>query len=240
MKSFTQKERLIGFALLLLLTTLACAVPSFSTPKGPPATPTPMGNTLTLNVPVYEETLAPGESVPGTRLEYVGKNGNTYDVRIDGLPANKKLGDSFLWGGTIAPGVFANYKLRLGTELLGQLPTAGPVELLIFNPVPIEVETIPTENVQLHFGLIAVKYQMPPGFQIPGSTLTYVGTKMQAGSELAELSGLSGYPLLATGDSLVWSGRLLDNVYIRYDLRVFEINEYGLTLIGTADLWITP
>ena len=57
-------------------------------------------------------------------------------------------------------------------------------------------------------------------------------------SQLAQLSGMSGYPYLALGDSLVWTGRLRENVYIRYSLRVTGLSEDGLRLAGTADLSI--
>jgi hypothetical protein len=230
---------IIVLVMLFSFTTLACSVP-FVGPKEPPATPTPTGDTLTLNVPLFDHNLAPGTAVPGTRLEYLGRNGDGFNVRIDGLAATKKAGDSFFWSGAVAPGVHANYNLRILAEILGKMSTAGSIELIVFNPVPAEVESLPTETAVLHYSTIGISYQMPPGYQIPGSTLTYVGMTTQAGSELAELSGISGYPLLALGDSLVWNGRLLDNTYIHYDLRVSTINEYGLTLIGTADLWITP
>ncbi|MCP5097271.1 MAG: hypothetical protein GY943_17125 [Chloroflexi bacterium] len=227
-------------SLLTCLVMTACSAIPFIAPQGPPATPTPPSDSLLLNVPIFEHSLAAGESVPGTRLTYVGRNGDAFDVQIDGLPATKKIADSFFWSGTVAPGIFANYNLRIVGEILGKLSTAGSIELVVFNPVPIEVESIPTENAATHFGPIAVSYQMPEGYQIPGSTLSYVGMETQAGNEMAKLSGLSGHPLLAFGDSLVWNGRLLDKTYIHYALRASSINEYGLTLTGTADLWIMP
>jgi hypothetical protein len=228
-----------GFVLIWAFVSLACSVP-FITSSEPPATPTPVGDTIIYNMPAFAYDLAAGESVPGTRLDYVGKNGDTFDVRIDGLAATKRSGDSFIWSGTVAPGVFANYNLRITTEALGKLPVVGSVELIVFNPAPVEVDTIPSDTAILRYRLINGSYQMPPGTQIPGSTLTYVGMTKQAGSDVAELSGLSGYPFLARGDSLVWSGRLLNNVYVRYDWRVLDIDEFGLNLTGTADLWITP
>lgn len=236
-----QRIHFWGFFLLLGLVSLACTVP-FIGPQEPPPTPTPVGDTITYKIPppAFVYNLAPGEFVPGTRLEYVGKNGDAYDVRIDGLAARKRIGDSFIWSGTVAPGVFANYNLKLTTEVLGKLPVAGSVELLVFNPAPAEVSSVPTETTQLHYNLITANYQMPPGHLIPGTTLTYVGMTTQAGSEVAELSGLTGYPYLARGDSLVWMGRLLDNVHVRYDWRVLDIDEYGLNLTGTAELWINP
>jgi hypothetical protein len=78
---------------------------------------------------------------------------------------------------------------------------------------------------------------------VPGSTIVYETTVTQGegqqATELARLSGTSGYPYLALGDSLVWTGRVRENVYVRYSMRVTTLNEYGLRLSGTAELWIS-
>lgn len=224
---------------MLFLAGLACSSP-FGGPAAPEPTPTPLGDTLTFNIPTYARNLEPGETVPGTRLRYIGREGDAHLVSIDGLQARKRVGDSFLWSGTIAPGVYATYNLRLTTEAFGKLPVVGPVEVVVFNPRPAEVTAVPTEQARLHFDLIAVNYRVQQGGRVPGSSLVYEGITTQVGEELAQMSGLSGYPLLALGDSLNWTGRLLDNVYIAYNLRVLSINENGLRLGGTAEMWITP
>jgi hypothetical protein len=36
----------------------------------------------------------------------------------------------------------------------------------------------------------------------------------------------------------VWTGRLRDNVVVRYNLRALSFNERALHLVGTGDLWI--
>ena len=230
------------YVLLLLLATAACAVPGIG-PAAPAATPTPLGDTLSFLIPVYKVDLSPGDSVPGTRLQYIGREGDTYQVLIDGLPATKRIGDSFIWNGVLAPGVYANYNLRLTATVFGALPVAGPVELLILNPEPVETPlTEQALNAQPYFGNILVNYQVPPGRLIPGTSLTYVGLSAQGegqqASQLAELAGLTGYPYLALGDSLVWTGRLRDNVHVRNSLRVISMNEEGLRLAGTAELWL--
>ncbi|MCP4425424.1 MAG: hypothetical protein GY803_13100 [Chloroflexi bacterium] len=231
------------FLSALFLTALACAMPEFGTPETPVA-PTPVGDTLSFVIPAYTISLEPGESVPGTRLHYVGREGDAYKMTIDGLEAIKRTGDSFIWSGPLAPGVYANYNLRLTLEVLGKLPVAGPVEILVFNPEPAEIAA---ENVgeksEAHFDNVLVNYRIPVGRVIPGTPLAYeglvVGGEGQQSNPMARLSGLSGYPNFALGDSLVWTGRLRDNVAIRYSLRVTAVNEDSLSIAGTAELWIT-
>ncbi len=233
---------LSGFIVLLLLAGLACVVPGVGPPE-PPASPTPLGDTLSFLIPAYTISLAPGDTVPGTRLHYVGHNEGVYQVTIDGLAAAKRTGDSFIWNGVMAPGVYANFNLRLTTAVFGALPVAGPVEIILFNPEPVEMAlTADVVNAQPYFGNILIDYRIPPGRPIPGTTLVYEGIVNQGEgrqtSQLAQLSGLTGYPYLALGDSLIWVGKLRDNVYIRYSLRATAINENDLRLSGTAELWV--
>lgn len=229
------------FYAALLLTSCSLIGPEL---VGPPPSPTPMGDTLSYTIPAYTISLSPGDSVPMTRLQYVERRDEGYLVKIDGLEATKRTGDSFFWSGVIAPGVYANYNLRLTAAVFGTLPAAGPVELIIFNPEPQEA-ALPTELAArpADFNNILLNYQMPPGMNVPGSTVVYQGMitqgEGQQAAELAQLTGLSGYPYLALGDSLIWTGRLRENVYVRYSMRVTTMNEYGLRLSGTAELWIT-
>ncbi len=232
-----------GFFLLLALVSLACSVPGCGESE-PPPTPTPMGDTLSFLIPAYTMKMEPGDTIPGTGLHYSGRENGAYKVTIDGREATKRIGDSFIWSGVMAPGVYANYNLRLTTAVFGVLPVAGPVEIIVFNPEPIEMPlTADVTAVTPHFDNIVVNYQIPAGRQIPGTTLIYEGVftqgQGQQASQLAQLSGLSGYPYLALGDSLVWTGQLRDNVAVRYSLRTTAISEESLSLAGTAELWIS-
>jgi hypothetical protein len=231
------------FLLMALLSTLACIVPGIGSSE-PAASPTPLGDTLSFTIPAYAVRLEPGDTVPATQLTYVGRQGDAYQVTIDGLEATKRVGDSFIWSGVLAPGVYANYNLRLTTAILGVLPIAGPVEIIIFNPAPVQtILTADIMSAQPYYGNILVNYLIPPGREIPGTSMVYEGIynqgEGQQASDLAWLSGLTGYPYLALGDSLSWDGQLRDNVYIRNNFRVAGINESGLRLAGTAELWLT-
>lgn len=234
---------LAGVLGLLTLVSLACAMPGFEE-TAPDATPTAVGDTMYFNIPVYTYQLSPGDTVPGTGLHYNDRQGDAYEVMIDGQTTLKRAGDSFYWSGVLAPGVFANFTLRLTTAFGGGMPVAGPVELIVLNPLPVEQTAVPTVENALQFSNIIVDYTVPTGYTVPGTTLTYEGVEArgQGGqlTDFARLSGTSGYPYLAFGDSLVWTGKLLDNVYIQYNLRVTSLKEDALRLTGTANLWVLP
>jgi hypothetical protein len=235
------------FFFLLALPALACSTPSIPFIQAP-ASPTPEPltvqsvDTLSLLAPAYAVRLQPGETVPGTRLTYVGRSGDAYEVSIDGQTASKQSGDSFFWSGVIAPGVFANYNLRLTTSLFGGLPVGGPVELIVLFPEPVEVESTEGLDTRFHFSNLLLDYKIPAGSFVPGTTLIFEGVETQGagdqGNKLARFNGFNGYPYLAVGDSLVWSGRLRDNVVVRYNLRTITFDEERIHLIGTGDLWI--
>lgn len=235
---------LAAFVFLLSLVTLACAVPGFEQASADP-TPTAVGDTMYFNIPVYTDQLDPGETVPGTGLRYNSRQGDAYEVVIDGQTTLKRAGDSFYWNGILAPGVFANFNLRLTTSFAGGMPVAGPVEIIVLNPVPVEQTTVPEGENVLHFSNMIADYKVPVGYTIPGTSMTYEGVEArgQGGGQLtdfARLSGTAGYPYLAFGDSLVWTGTLLDNVTVRYNLRVTSLKEEALRLTGTAEMWVVP
>jgi len=234
---------LVGFVVLLALATLACVVPGFED-AGPAPTPTAVGDTMFFNIPAYTYQLSPGESIPGTGLQFKDRQGDAYEVSIDGQTTLKRSGDSFYWSGVLAPGVFANFNLRLTAAVFGGMPVAGPVEIIVLNPAPVEVTTIPADENILSLSSILIDYTVPVGYTIPGTSLIFEGIEERGqGGQLvdfARLSGTAGYPYLAFGDSLVWTGKLHDNIYIRYNLRATSIKDDALRLSGTAELWVVP
>lgn len=237
--------------ILLGLPALACKIPELpDTPRipglvrpTPVGSPTPVGDSISYLSPAFATRLRPGESVTGTQLTYIGPAENGYEVSIGGQRAIKRSGDSFYWSGVIAPGVFANYNLRLTAGLLGGLPVGGPVEVIVLFPEPQPLPLADNPEARLHLGNIVIDYRVPVNMNVPGTTLVYQGLETQGignqGATLARIGGLSGYPNLARGDSLIWSGMLRSNVAVRYNLRAISFDEGTLHLVGTADLWIT-
>lgn len=236
--------------ILLLLPALACSIPTLpkvpfifpEEPAPPDLVPTPVGDTLSFLAPAYAINMEQGKTVPGTRLTYVGRSGDSYEVTIDGLTALKRRGDSFFWSGVVAPGVYGNYNLRLSTSLFGGVPVVGPVELIIFNPNPFELASGEDPDAWLHYGNLVMDYTVPAGNSVPGTTIVFEGMETQGignqSTELARLRGLSGYPKIAVGDSLVWMGKLRENVIVRYNLRALSFDERNIHLLGTGEIWI--
>jgi hypothetical protein len=226
-----------GFLLILFMTALACTIPGTGS-ETPAATPTPGGDSTTFLIPAYTYTLEPGDTVPGSQLQYIGKTGDLFDVKIDGETAQKRVGDSFIWNGIVAPSVFAKYNLRLAPDFLGPLPVAGPVEVTVLNPVPTPLNEMPGWPNAIQYNNIVLAHSVPAGWVIPGTTLVYEGVSTQGEIESAQLSGLLGHPLFALGDSITWTGSLLENVAIRYTFRVVNFSENSLQLGGTAELLV--
>lgn len=218
--------------LMLAATTLACIIPGIASDPTPPPNPTPEGDTLFFSA-TYSTPLEPGTTIPGTRIVYVQEVADLYEFSIDGLQAYRQVGDSLTWRGVVAPGVFGDYRLRLRGDFLGRLQAEGQVDMAIFNPTPVEIPPTQTPVAAIHVEGITANYYVPQGARIPGTTLIFEGLQ----NDLAELSGTAGYPFFAREDSLLWSGKLRENVYIRYNLRVSSLSDDGLGLAGTAELW---
>jgi hypothetical protein len=219
---------------LLLATSLACALPSFNSTPTPPPSPTPEGDTLVFNAP-YSIQLEPGTVVPGTRIVFVNAGNDLYEMSIDGLQAYLPAGNSITWRGVVAPGLFSDYQLRLRRDFRGRLLAEGEVRVAVLNPAPVEIPPTQTPSAPIHYSQIQVSYFVPEGYRIPGTTLIYEGEQ----NGVAELSGTASYPFFAPNDTLLWTGKLRPNITIRYNLRVSNLDQYGLALSGTAELWAT-
>lgn len=198
------------------------------------APPTPPGDTITFKTLTYRVSLPKGNYVPSTNIRYIQTTADAYEVEIDGLTALKQTGDSLPWTGLIAPGVIGSYALRLVTTFRGDLAAAGPVDITILNPFPIELPNTTPPEAPLYFNEIVLQHYIPLGYTIPGTTMLYQGTS----GDNAEISGTAGYNLFSQGDSLRWTGQLRENVTVRYNFRIVSYNTEGLRLAGTAELWI--
>jgi hypothetical protein len=215
---------------LVLATGCSLLEPIVGTPE---PTEEPVGNQLVYPAP-YRAVLDAGESVPGADLRYVGSDDQGIHVRIGGEDAYKKVGDSFNWEGNPAPGVVLDYKLRVVGVYLEVFQAWGEVEIIVSDP---EVAVAgPPEDAPLSFSAVVVDYTVPRGEMIPGTTYAYVGSSERG----AEFSGLEGYAYREVADSLDWTGRVRDNVYVDLTMRVRSIQEDEVKLIGTATVWILP
>lgn len=235
------------FVLLLMFTavSLACGLPSIpGTGNQPAATTTPIGDMLIFNKvgPTYVANLSPGEKIPGTQMEYIGKTADGgYEVSINGTRSVKRSGDSFIWSGILAPGTHGQFNLRISTDVLGELPVAGSAVITVLNPQPFPLVAIPEDSSGISFTNILINYTIPAGSVIPGTTLTYQGVAQQGGVDVAQISDANGVTsYYAQGDSVVWTGKLRENVFIRYNLRIISYNAEDLLLGGTAELFVRP
>lgn len=241
MKSTSKGKLWIGiFGMLLILSMLACSVPGFTTPGATP-TPTNDSDFLTFSVPApgYAISLNPGDRVPGSRLQYLGQEGDAYRVKIGGQESLKRIGDSFTWAGIVGSGVYGEYNLRLTSTLLGPLPVAGGVRLTILDWEPIQITSLPDLTNALHIGNLFINYSINKGEVIPATDMIYNGTVQQGSTEYAQFSNISGSSNFLIGDFVGWSGSLRENVFLSYSLRITSFDEDRIILTGTADIWIT-
>lgn len=235
LKPFYQTLRLQTLPLLLLLllgTALACTLPGAQVTPTPRPSPTPEGDAISFTASSIF-SLSPGSTIPGTQIRFVQGN-DVYEFSINGLQAYRQLGDSLAWRGIIAPGVLGDYRLHLQSSFRDPLQAQGDVTVTIFNPSPVEIPPTQLPPGNLYFSDINVHYAVPVDRRIPGTTLVYEGEQNQ----VAELSGTAGYPFFALDDSLLWSGKLRENVYIRYNMKINNLDDEWLELGGTAELWI--
>lgn len=223
---------------LLGLFTLACSLSGLPIIGGdveptPPPAPTPIGDTIFFTAP-YAIALTPETTIPGTQLHYIGPNGELHRTTIDGLAVDKRIEDSFNWKGLLARGIHGEYNLRLELDRTGQLFANGLTRLSVFNPNPIELPLGTAPIGDYYFSNIGIHYVVPAGQTMPGTTLIFQGHDEQ----MATFSGTAGHPFRSLNDSLIWLGQLADNIFIQYDVTVVSLNEFGLGLTGTAQLWV--
>lgn len=219
----------LALAMLLLASGCTLLKPAEETP-----TPVPAGNQLVLTAP-YRAVLNEDNIAPGAQLQYVSQDDDGIHVRIDGLDATKKVGDSFNWSGSPAAGVELDYNLRVMGVYLGVFQAWGDVKISVADPAPV-VDANTPEDAPLIFSAAVATYAVRTGEMVPGTTYSYLG-KTDKG---AEFGGVEGYPYRDIADSLDWAGRLRDNVYVDLIMRVSSIQDDEVTLIGTATVWIWP
>jgi hypothetical protein len=176
-------------------------------------------------------TVQVGETIPGTDIRYshIGENGA--HVTIDGQPALKRQGDSLNWSGEPRPGVKVDLRLRVVWISDAQIELLGTTKVTVQDAQPRRAAIV-TSSPMEYGG--AVAYNVRKGNTIPGTLLTYEGET----EEGARLGNVDGYPFRRAGDSIFWEGMLVDDVYVRLDLRAVQYGERSLSVGGWATLWI--
>ena len=183
---------------------------------------------------VTEVSVAPGEFVPGTRIQYVGQDEQGARVLIDGQELIRKLGDSLIWEGKVTDGVDLKVKLRVLHIAEKRLVTSGLVTLRVHHPNPQPAAVDESRPVRY---TLPVTYKVSKGKCIPGTLVCYEGPEEGKG---ARLSGVEGYPYRALGDSILWQGTLLPNADLSLNVRVLFYNDSFLQVLGTATVGVTP
>ncbi len=213
----------LGLALLSCL-PLAC-VPG----------PADEGNVteLTYTAP-FEVGIEVGANLPGTGIRYEGSDEEGARVLIDGQTALKRKGDSLDWKGSPVADVDLNLSLRVLWFTADTLRVAGTAKVTVHNPV-VQAASIP-EAVNLTVANAPVTYSIARDHFIPGTLIQYLG-KEELG---AKLGGVEGYPYRKTADSILWTGKLKGNVYLRMTLRVVYFTDDVLSTGGLATLFIVP
>lgn len=181
-----------------------------------------------------ELTVEAGKFVPGTPIQFVGATAKGAEVRIEGEPAFKQLGDSLIWQGEVVPGVRLSVNLRILHISEARLVTGGVVTVEVQAAQP---QAGPARTDRPVRYTLPVTYKVDKGKTIPGTTVRYVGTEEGKG---ARLEGLEGYPYRAIGDSILWEGHLTPSVDVQQTLRVLFFNDRFLQVLGTATLYIAP
>ncbi len=244
-KQWTVNSLIILFGLLLT----ACGIieeqladfeiPQLFSSPTPPPVPTPVGDTLTFQIPQqrYAETVQPSGFIPGTQLQFLGKEDDRFLMQIDGLDSVKRAGDRLVWRGVMAPNVLGNFDLYLSPTYQRNILLAnGQVNLTIFNPAPFESDPPLSDISPYIFRNIELYHVVPQGRGVPGTLLIYLGFV----NEEVEFSGLSGYPRFRVGDSVRWEGMLRPNVHMISDLRIEQWTERGVVLRGSAEMRVYP
>jgi hypothetical protein len=178
-------------------------------------------------------TIHSGETIPGTDIVLVEATKDAAKFKIEGQTASKLSGDSLDWKGQVADGVDMSLHYRVAWLGENSVRLIGTVGLKISGAAP------QPENwdgkAKLKF-TIPVTYFVKKGDRIPGTTLSYKGESEKG----AEIGGVEGYPYRKTADSILWTGRLRDNVRLKLVSRVGVYDGSRLQVIGLATIGIQP
>ncbi len=176
-------------------------------------------------------TIKKGEKLPYAEISYLGLGPQGAEVLIKGQKAVKQRGDSLSLESPLLPGVDLKLETRIVNFDSKALNSAGIFTLRIREPQPAPAP--PPKEAPIKFTAPA-GYKVNRGELIPGTTVRYGGKE----AEGAKFEGIEGYPYRKAGDSLVWTGKLKEKVYLVLNVRVIYYNEDAAFLSGTAEIII--
>jgi len=183
----------------------------------------------------FERNIPAGQTLPGTDIKYIGKTEQGAQMSIGGQTAIKRTLDSLTWHGDAAPGVNIDYSLRVLTFDSQSLEAGGTAKVIITSVKPQAVSpTSLPKDAPTFKGVVS--YNVSKGKTIPGTTISYEGKTPNG----AQLGGIEGYALRNEADSILWTGKLSDKVFLGLDLRVVLFTDTSLRTTGTATLYIVP
>ncbi|MCO5185116.1 MAG: hypothetical protein M9928_08920 [Anaerolineae bacterium] len=237
---------LIVSSVCLFVLLAGCSIGTGATPTPAPATQTSVAVTatqaaiptdmLTYRTTSYTAMVSLTKSVPNTQIRYANKQSDLFELNINGFAAFVRSGDTISWRGLVAPSLYTSYQLIVspGSEI--DMFTQGSVDIVVFNPVPVELFNLPLLNNPGTFTGLQLQYVVPIGQRIPGTTMVYQGTS----NGEVQFSGTSQYPISSVGNSLNWLGQLGQNIYVRYNLVITSASETELQLSGTGEMVYIP
>jgi len=191
----------------------------------------PVGN-LSYSGP-SKVALHAGDRIPGTDIVMLEASKDGAKFKIGGQIASKLSGDSVDWRGNVADGVSMDLHYRVAWLGANSARLIGTVTLDISGVDPKQAGW--DGNAKLKFTL-PVTYFVKKGGYIPGTTLSYKGRAEKG----AEIGGVEGYPYRKIADSIVWTGKLRDNVYLKLVSRVGLYDNSRLQVVGLATIGIQP
>ena len=178
-------------------------------------------------------TVGLGEALPGTNVIYGEHDEDGAVFLLGGQRALKRQGDSLTWEGEPVAGAKVKLDLRVAWYNEQSVHLAGTAHVTVTDVSPQSAPPV-TESPIKYSG--AVAYSLAKGAYVPVTLLSFEGRHDQG----AELGGLpeGDYPYRHAGDSVLWEGRLRDDVHIKLELRVVQYNERTLRLGGLVTLWL--
>lgn len=174
-------------------------------------------------------TIKKGEKLPLTEISYLGAGPQGAEVLIMGQKALKQKGDSLDWEGSPLPGVELKVRSRIINFDSRAINTVGFFTINVTEPSPVPAP--PPKEVIIKF-TAPVVYRVSRGETVPGTTIRYGGEEAAG----AKFEGLEGYPYRKAGDSLVYTGKLKEKLYLVLNVRLLHYDQNAVTLSGTAEV----